>query len=171
MPRPQLTRTPRSRPGRRRRPRAFTLVELVLVVIAVGVLSAIAVPRYSGAVSRYRVAIAAKRVVADLALARAAARSNGASILVDFSTPSNGYTLGGVPAPDGKAGDYTVRLSDEPYKVKIASASFGTGPSAGTGVYFTRYGTPEKNGTVVVSSGDFSKTVLLDAVTGRAEVR
>lgn len=148
---------------------AFTLIELVLVIATVAILSAIAVPRYASALARYRVDLAAKRVAADLALARSHARTNSASQLIDFSTPANGYTLTGVPSPDGGAGGYVVRLGDEPYKASLGEFAFG-GPVA-TAVWFDRFGTPDGSGTVVVSSGGYQKTVVLDAVTGKAVVR
>jgi type II secretory pathway pseudopilin PulG len=148
--------------------RAFTLIEMTFVVATIAVLSAIAIPRYAAAVNRYRVDIAAKRVVADFALARSFARASGFDLVVNFAAPANGYTLAGVPAPDGKVGDYKVKLSEEPYKVSLGSAAFGS--PATTSVTFTRYGTPKAAGSVVVSSGGYSKTVFLDGVTGRAEV-
>lgn len=148
---------------------AFTLVELVLVIAAVAILSAIAVPRYASALARYRVDLAAKRVVGDLALARSHARTNSTRQLIDFSTPANGYTLSGVPSPDGGAGGYVVRLGDEPYKASLGEVAFG-GPVA-TSVRFDRFGTPDGGGTVVVSAGGYQKTVALDAVTGKAVVR
>jgi prepilin-type N-terminal cleavage/methylation domain-containing protein len=164
---------PRPKFRRPRRPRssAFTLIELVLVVIAVGVLSAIAVPKYSNSMNRYRVNIAAKRVVADLALARAVARASGAGQVVDFSTRANGYVFTGYAAPDGKTGDYIVLLSDDPYKVKISSVSFGTATPPAQTVTFTRFGVPELDGTIVVTCGDYSKSVVVDSITGRAEVK
>jgi Tfp pilus assembly protein FimT len=160
-----------ARPRHNVRVRAFTLVELVLVVAAIAALSAIAVPRYSNSMNRYRVDIAAKRVVADMALARSAARASGTGQIVDFSTPTNGYTFTGLAAPDGKSGEYTVKLSDDPYKVKISSVAFGTATPAAKSVRFTRFGVPELDGTVVVTCGDYSRTVLIDSITGRAEVR
>src|SRR5688572_26711119 len=160
---PQLSR---ARGGNRS---AFTLIELTLVVAAIAILSAIAVPRYANSLNRYRVEMAAKRMVADFALARSAARASAAGQLVNFATPANGYTFPGLAAPDGRTGDYIVKLGEEPYKVTIGSIAFGT--NSAQSVRFTRYGTPEVGGTLVLSSGTFQKTVMLDAVTGRAETR
>ena len=149
---------------------AFTLIELALVVAAVAVLSAIAVPRYGSALARYRVDLAAKRVAADLMLARSTARATSTTQVVDFSTPANGYTLINFRAPDGGASDYAVRLADEPYNAAIGAVGVGPDAAAVT-VSFDRYGTPDRAGTVVVTSGGYAKTVALDAVTGKAVVR
>jgi prepilin-type N-terminal cleavage/methylation domain-containing protein len=148
---------------------AFTLIELTVVIVLIAILSAIAIPRYAGAVNRYRVEMAAKRVTADFALARNAARASGLGQTVNFGTPANGYTMPGLAATDGRAGDYTVTLTDEPYKVSLGSAAFGASPV--TSVQFNRYGYPTAAGTVVVTSGGYSKTIYLDGTTGRTEVR
>jgi Tfp pilus assembly protein FimT len=148
---------------------AFTLIELVLVIATIAVLSAIAVPKYAQAMNRYRVDLAAKRVVADFALARSTARAAGINRVVNFASPVNGYTIVGLAAQDGRTGDYIVKLSDDPYKVKVASAAFGTGNA--TSVTFTRFGTPTLSGVIVVSSNGYQRSVLLEAGSGRAEVR
>ena len=61
---------PKTRPNRlagsvATRARAFSLIELVLVVATIAVLSAIAVPKYASAMNRYRVDLAAKRYARD----------------------------------------------------------------------------------------------------------
>ena len=150
---------------------AFSLIELVLVVATIAVLSAIAVPKYADAMNRYRVDLAAKRVVADFALARSSARGSGQGQVVDFTSPTNGYTMAGLAAPDGRSGNYTVRLGDEPFKCTIDQVEFGTGTPPAKSVRFTRYGTPEAGGGLVIKCGGYSTTVLLDPVSGRAEVR
>jgi Tfp pilus assembly protein FimT len=140
---------------------------MALVIATIAILAAIGIPRYADAIHRYRVDMAAKRVVADFALARASARASGAGQVVAFT--ADGYSMAGLAAPDGRAGSYVVRLSDEPYKCTVTSAAFGSGLPAATSVRFTRYGTPEAGGTVVVAAGGYSWTVALDPVTGTAE--
>ena len=111
--------------------------------------------------------MATQRVIADIALARSSARASGKGLVMNFASPANGYTLVGLSAPDGRTGDSAVSLAADPYKVLISSATFGNDTSA----KFTRYGTPEAGGTIVVSSGAYQKTILVDAVTGRAEAQ
>lgn len=153
------------------RRRAFTLIEMVFVVATVAVLAAVGIPRYAQSMNRYRVDIAARRVVADLGLARTAARSAGSGQAVDFSTPANGYTLTGMASPDRRSDTYAVKLGDEPYKVAVSSVTLDAAPAGTTSVNFTRYGLPQYGGTIVLSSGGYTKSVVLDAVTGRAEVQ
>ncbi|MFI4896612.1 MAG: Tfp pilus assembly protein FimT/FimU, partial [Phycisphaerales bacterium JB059] len=47
------------------RSRAFTLIELVLVVAILGVVAAIAIPRFSSATTRSRLDLAASRLEGD----------------------------------------------------------------------------------------------------------
>lgn len=155
-------------PDRTIRPAAFTLIELVLVIATIAVLSAIAVPRYADSLARYRADLAAKRVAADLMLARSNARTTSSVQVVNFATPADGYTLTGIAAPDGGAGDYAVRLSDEPYGATLGTVAFGDPPA--TSVSFDRYGTPNAGGNVVVKAGRYQKTVSVDIVNGKAVV-
>jgi prepilin-type N-terminal cleavage/methylation domain-containing protein len=155
--------------GRGGRGGGFTLLEMTIVILLIAILSAVAIPRYANSVNRYRVEMAAKRVAADFALARNAARTSGLGQTINFGTPANGYTMPGLAAPDGRTGDYTVRLADEPFKVSLGTVAFGSSPVAS--VQFTRYGYPTAAGSVVVTSGDYSKTIYLDGTTGRTEVR
>jgi prepilin-type N-terminal cleavage/methylation domain-containing protein len=46
--------------------KGFSLLELVMVVAIVGIVSAIAVPRYSTAACNYRAEVAARRVAKDI---------------------------------------------------------------------------------------------------------
>ena len=67
--------------------RAFTLVEVLVVVIILGALTVIAVPRLPvGALHRGKVEVAAAKIVADLRLTRQLAISNAA-------TNARGFTL------------------------------------------------------------------------------
>src|SRR5204863_23675 len=69
--------TPILRAGPASSRRAFSLIEITLVLMVMGVLAALAVPRYASALARYRADAAARRIVADLDLARTTARSSG----------------------------------------------------------------------------------------------
>ncbi len=153
----------------RRRRRAYTLIDLTLVVVITAVMAAMALPRYAAAAADFRAAQAAQRVAADLALARWAGRStsSAAGATVTFAVVANSYTVGGVPGPTGPASAYAVSLAADPYAATVVSASFG-GTAA---VTFDRYGQPSSGGTVVIAVGVVQRTVTLDANSGLASIQ
>ncbi len=153
----------------RRRGRAYTLAEVVLVTAIMGVSAAVAVPRYSAATRNFRAAQAAQRVAADLSLARWAARttSTAAGVTVTFTVASSSYVVPGVPGPTGPASAYAVSLAADPYQATLTSVSFG----GGTSVTFDRYGQPSSGGTVVVQVGTATRTVTLDGTAGTATIQ
>jgi len=86
------------------RPRAFSLIEVVLVLSLLAVVAAIAIPRYAASLSHYRLDAAARRVAADLALARQRAKTTGTSQPVAFAVAANSYSLPGVTPLDTRTG-------------------------------------------------------------------
>ncbi len=154
--------------GRRRFRAAFTLIELVMVVVIVGVVAAIAIPRFSNASARYRVDLAAARVATDLELTRDTARSVSASMTVRFAEGSARY--GAVAANPGalnigpttpKPG-FVSNISSEPYFAYVAAAKFGTGPQ----VDITPYGVFDSDGLVIVTNGTWGGAIAVDSKTG-----
>jgi type II secretion system protein H len=143
---------------------AFTLIELVVVLFIVGMLAAVAVPRFAGSAVRQRVDAAARRVAADLNLARRHAYQSSASQTVTFDVAADRYKLAGMPDPDRPAVDYEVDLGDEPYQADLLSANF----SGNAKVVFNAYGMPDFGGVVVVAVGDEQRTVNVDPDTGEA---
>ena len=145
----------------------FSLLELVVVMVIMAILAAIAAPRYGQAVARYRTSMAARKVAADLTFARKRATISSTSQAVNFDVANNGYQLPGVTDMRTAAVDYSVVLSSAPYQARIVSADF----DGDADVTFDGYGVPDSGGTVVVAVGNYSKTILLNADSGKAEVQ
>ncbi|MGE0364843.1 MAG: prepilin-type N-terminal cleavage/methylation domain-containing protein [Phycisphaerales bacterium] len=154
--------------GRRRFRAAFTLIELVMVVVIVGVVAAIAIPRFANASSRYRVDLAAARVASDIELTRDTARSVSASMTVRFvegsarfgSVASNPGALNIGPTTP-KPG-FVSNISGEPYFAYVAAAKFGTGPQ----LDITPYGAFDSDGLVIVTNGTWGGAISVDSKTG-----
>lgn len=147
--------------------RAFTLLEVVLVIAIMAIFSAIAVPRYANSVSLSRVETAARRVAADLDFARAQAMTASKPQPVVFSVATNTYQLTGQVDPVRRAMAYLTDLSVEPYKSTLVSATFGGSAT----VTFDLYGMPSSAGTIVVRSGSRQKSIILDATSGRTTIK
>lgn len=147
--------------------RAFSLVELVAVVLIVGIVAALAAPRVGSALARQRLDGAARRVVADLALAQRAARAASASRSVTFSTATGGYTVSGVDDPNQAGAPYVVDLGAEPYGAELISVLF----TGGSVLTFDGFGRPSSGGGVMLRCGNGCRRVVVDANTGAATVR
>ena len=154
-----------SRPERGKR--AFSLVELVLVVAILIVVAAIAAPRYGRATARYRAQAAALRIAADIDMARRSARSAGAGRTISFYVAANEYSIAGLPDLKDSSSDYRAVLSRSPYNAQVLSADFG-GQAKLT---FDGYGQAGSDGTVQVQVGDVLKTVVFIAASGKATVQ
>ena len=97
----------------------FSLLELVLVLGILMALAAIGIPRYGASVARYRADLLARRLVADLRLAREHAKATSASQSVEFDVGLNQYTLPDLNPLDPHLADYTVKPAEQPYNLKL----------------------------------------------------
>ena len=162
-----LARTSRRSPAGRPAAAAFSLFELLFVIAIIAIVAAMAMPRYGRSVARYRAECAARRVAADLSLARASAKAGSTDRVVTFNTVAGSYTLAGVRHLDHSASPYTVTLSDAPYHAQLYYADFGGAPQA----QFDMYGAPRWGGKVIVRVGEFEETVALSRDDGSATVQ
>jgi len=145
---------------------AFTLLEVVMVLVIVAIVAAIAVPRYAAALHRYRAEHAARRIAADLEYARALARQSSATQRVVFDADADTYTLPGRADLDHPKETYTVDLADAPYRADLAAASFGAAATA----VFDGFGMPRVGGAVKVAAGGYVYLVTVDGETGEIGV-
>jgi type II secretory pathway pseudopilin PulG len=142
-------------------------MELVIVVLIIGILGAVAVPRFTDSLCRFRVAAAAKRIVADLMLARQHAKSSEKAQVVEFSLPANFYELQGYMDPDHPSLEYKIDLSKTGHPAELVACDF----AGNRFVTFDMHGRPDNGGSVVVQSGNHQKTIIVNGLTGKAAVQ
>ena len=142
-------------------------IPFVLVLAILGIVSAIAVPRFANSLARYRVGAAAHRIKIDLEYAQARALQSSASLIVSFHPGTEEYEISGVNALDNASQPYSVRLADGPYHADLVSTSFGGDDQ----VVFDGFGKPDTGGTALLKVGAVETQVVLDADTGKASVQ
>lgn len=141
-----------------RRRTAFTLIELVIVVLIVGIMTSVGAPKYFSSLAYYRAEAAARRIANDLRLAREHAQKTSEPQTVDFDVTGDGYAIPTMPDLDRPNATYAVRLGSSEYNVNLATAVFGAGDT----VQFDIYGRPNQTGSVTVQSGSQLRTVQVD---------
>ena len=153
-----------------RRRRGFSFIELAIVVLILGILTSLVLPKFMNALCYYRADGAAKRIAADVALAQRQAMQTCTTQTMQFSvsgTGNNSYTLSSLKNLDFSNQSYTVNLSADPYQALLISAGF----NGSVTLSFDRYGVPGNGGTVVVQAGSCQKTITVDGQTGKATIQ
>ena len=145
--------------------RAYSLLELSLVVAIIGFLAAIAVPRMADATTRHRVQAAGQRIVHDLTLAQKQARCTSTSRTVVFDIASDSYAIIGENHLDRTGATWEVRLAEPPYRTHIFVAQLDiedTNPK----FIFDGYGMPEQDGVIIIGIGQHYRMISVDAESG-----
>ena len=146
----------------RRCARAFTLVELLFVLIIMAMLAGVATPRYFRTITNQRIAAVQRKIQTDLAYAQRRARLRSTQQKVKFDVSKNTYTLATVPDLDRPGQEFEVRLNEDPYNATIVSADFG----GSTDLIYDAYGVPTSSGTIVIRVDDQELTITVDNGSG-----
>lgn len=147
--------------------RAFTLFELIVVLSILAILASVAAPKYASAVARYKLDAAARRVAADIERSRTLARASGANWTIRFVPTSDSYSIVGLVVGSSRGSDYTVRLGDPPYSIKLQSADFGGSKD----LQFGGFGSPATGGTVVLKGGSDTRSIVIDSNSGAVSIQ
>ncbi len=145
--------------------RAFTLIEVLIVLVVVSTIALVAMPRYADAAQRYRVKAAARSVYSDLSYARQLALAGNRSQVVQFDVAAQTYELVGVVHPDDPGRAFVVTLGGDE-SARMSGADF----NGASDVTFDSRGRPSDGGWVRVRSGAYAKRVFVDADTGQVSL-
>jgi type II secretion system protein H len=153
----------------------FTLIELMIVIVIIGIAAAIAIPMMSSAAS-FQIRAAANMVAADLEYAKSMAISRGQPFSVVFDPTNESYEIRDkdgvvIDHPVKKGFTYTVDFGSDTRldQVDLDTVNFdGT-----TTVTFDYLGSPYtsggplNSGTIKLQAGDdAAKSVKVEPVTG-----
>ncbi|MCC6428346.1 MAG: hypothetical protein IT435_16185 [Phycisphaerales bacterium] len=137
--------------------RAFTVVELVIIMAIVAVFASLAVPRVSGLLCRQRVMQAGHRISADIQRVSASARSTSRPWTFAFTKSSSTYVVTGQDA-SGKGITWTVVLTDEPLAATVTDVTLGVDAK----LIANGYGTLDRSGSVTLQCGKYTCVVKVD---------
>lgn len=135
----------------------FTLVELIMVMIIVGILAVFAAPRFFDA-DIFRSRGFADQVQASLRYAQKIAIAQRRFVCVTIAGNSLSLATGtvatcGTPLASPSGGNYVI---DAPASVTVTGASF----------HFKALGSPSAGVTVSVTGGDMTRNIIVEAETG-----
>jgi len=140
--------------------RAFTLIELTIVLLIVSIMAAVAAPKYKESLASFRLKAVAQRVAGDIRQARRLAQANSAPQAIVFDVATNSYSLTGIIDKDRHTRTYQFSLASTEYQCELVSANFNNT----TTLSFNVYGRPLYTGSVVMSCGGISQTLVVDEV-------
>ena len=148
--------------------KGFSLIELVIVILLIGIFTAIAMTRTNTGLSIIREQIAIDQITSDIDLARSMAFGKGKTISIIFNDQDESYTLyeGSTLISDFPNSDNgTIQLDNSMLKdVNIQSVSLG-----GTNINelkFLPLGDVEYGGSILLNT----KTISIEQVSGKWSV-
>lgn len=147
--------------------RAFSLIEMVLVVAIAGIVAAVAVPRLASGYPGKRLDGVERRLTAEFALIGELARAQGRSHTIEFSIAQDEMRIyEGVGA--SRAGLVrTVRVSDPPYEAGLVSTNI---TDAASRIEIDGFGMYSAGAKVTVSAGGVHRVVTLSGPLGGVPV-
>jgi prepilin-type N-terminal cleavage/methylation domain-containing protein len=156
-----------SAPRRPHTRRAFSIIEITIVLMIIAVVSGLAIIRFNSATTTYRLDLAARRVMQDIQLAQTRARTTCRSRSMQFLDRDDSYHLIGESPLKPSDTDYRVTLSDAPFNVKIDKAK---GSDAGTTLTFDGWGEVQQGFEIVISAGSQQRTITIKQTNGAVSV-
>ncbi len=144
------------------KPRAFTLIELSIVIVVVGVVAAVSVPKYAESRSRYQVELAARKVCLDATFVQNDARYGSTSRAIEYDLPTDTYKFGYAKPGSASSETALVILRDEPFRVTLLKADF----DSDSVLTFNGFGIPVAGGELAIGANTRGKSIAVAPDTG-----
>lgn len=141
----------------------YFLQEVVVSMFVLGIVAAVAIPKYNASLNRYRAQIACQRLAQDIELARRHARFTAQNVTLFVSFNKNFYSIDPLDSPLRPSSTYQVVLSEAllcpVISGLISPQSRSTQPDLT--ITFNRYGFPDVAASIGICCADASGTVQL----------
>ncbi len=140
----------------------FSLLELVICIVILGVVASITVPIFANSVARSRVTSLANRLAAEISRVRQEADAASATRTIIFGTNVSSFRV-------VDASDTTIRAVDasaEPYLGRISASNLG----GDTRLSFSGFGVPDSGGVITVITGSLACDITVEALTARCQI-
>ncbi len=102
--------------------RAFSLLEVVVVIAVLAIAAAVSMPARSAAGADYRARLASQRIAADMRLLQRDTWYNASQARIVFDVAGDSYSLENL---GNKGSTRSVSLAVDPYRADLQSVSFG----------------------------------------------
>ena len=145
----------------------FTLTELIVVIILIGIFGSIGLTRVNSQISNIRIQVAIDQLTADIDLLKSMAFARHDTLTMVFSTANDSYTV--YTGPDGSRSAVTdfsnsasgvVSFQNASFaNVDITAVSFGGQPV----IQFLPLGDLKSGGTITINT----HTITLQDLTGK----
>ena len=146
---------------------AFSLIEVVIVMLILGITATLTIPMIRDSNRGYRAELSAQKLAADLQLASTFARAQSLSVSVEF-----------IVKNDTTNGSYTIDDVNVPITGGKVEYDFGTGSYAAVldqapdKIVFDSHGYPDRDTTIVINDSFPSrKEVVVTQTAGRIVVQ
>jgi prepilin-type N-terminal cleavage/methylation domain-containing protein len=150
----------------------FTVIEMVIVVLIIGILSAAAIPRFAGVLDVHYVNGAAGILKADIEWARQQALSSSDSVTIQLDVQKSSYQMSQVPPHRSRTSGRMV-LDQEPWHTRIVDLHRNKAGEAllTATITINGAGVIDADLLITLTSGKSNRLVIVNAESGTVSVK